>query len=123
VIEDGMRPLRCSLEVAHGAQIIITPGFSAPELWRPRDGMFDFDETVDSWSLGLIIGSLIVPRIDHDVRSKPADSTSIQQHYRSARLSPEDISLQMWMACCPNTVTEFVSMVSLISLGLTFIDH
>lgn len=105
------RPLRMALAAGQKEQLIITPGFSAPELWTSRSGMYKFDETVDSWSLGLIICSLLVPEIDHHVCIPPDVSIGALQHYKSSRLTPDDISLQLWIVCSPNTVTEFVSMM------------
>lgn len=113
------RPLRIAAEKSQD-QPIITPGFSAPELWTSENGIYHFLETVDSWSLGLIICSLLVPRIDRDVRIRPEASIDVIQHYKYSRLTPDDISLQMWIACSPDTVTEFVSMVGFISLRPSF---
>jgi serine/threonine protein kinase len=98
------------IDAAQKDELITTPGFSAPELWI-YDGICNFDESVDSWSLGMIICSLLVPSIDDDICSlRPSSDATLD--YRSARLTPEDMSLQLWIACSPNTITEFVSMVS-----------
>lgn len=100
-------------QVSNAVQPLLV--YSGPELFSLTS---TFDSSADFWSLGCTIFVLCCPEemmnIDHRLREMSmADPAN---HYMECGLYPENMSLAMWLACASPELTDFVSMVCLITL-------